>query len=115
MRKLVLIRTLILILTLAALLIACRRDQEATPTAVSSQSSTETTAEEAEIAQPTATEEAPPTATKEAPPTATKEAPPTATPEPIAAIAAEDIDWPPQVVASNPAPGEEVALDSARK
>ena len=104
MRKSVLIRSLILILALAALLIACRREQQATPTPVSSQPPTETTAEEAEIAQPTAT--------KEAPPTATKEPPPTATPEQIVAISPEDIDWPPQVVASDPAPGEEVALDS---
>ncbi len=103
MRKSLLIRILILILALAGILIACRREEETTPTPVSSQPPTETAAEEAQSALPTAT--------KEAPPTATKEAPATATPEQYAAISPEDIDWPPQVVASNPAPGQEMPLD----
>jgi len=30
----------------------------------------------------------------------------------VGGIAPEDIDWSPQIIASNPAPGEEVALDS---
>ena len=104
MRKSVLIRSLILVLALAMILIACRRDEDATPTAVSSSQPTETPAAEADTA--------PPTATKETAPTATKEPPPTATPEKIAAVAPEDIDWPPQVVVSDPAPGEEMAVDS---
>ncbi|UCC52686.1 MAG: Ig-like domain-containing protein, partial [Anaerolineaceae bacterium] len=104
MRKSVLIRSLILVLTLAMILIACRRDEDATPTAVSSSQPTETPAAEADTA--------PPTATKETAPAATKEPPPTATPEKIAAVAPEDIDWPPQVVVSDPAPGEEMAVDS---
>ncbi len=98
MRRLVLIRTLILVLLLTTVLIACRKAEEATPTAESPPASTATTASESK---------------PEAQPTAEQEAAPTATPEPVSSIAAEDIDWPPQVIASNPFPGEEMALDSA--
>ncbi len=96
MRKSILIRTIILITLLVVLLIACRREEEATPVPDSPPASIVPTTREVE----------------EAAPTPTKEIVPTATPEPAAAIAPEDIDWSPQVIASNPAPGEEVALDS---
>jgi uncharacterized protein YfaS (alpha-2-macroglobulin family) len=49
-----------------------------------------------------------PTAT---PPTESTAVPPTAEPV-IAAVAVEDIDWPPVVVASDPATGSEVPLDT---
>ena len=97
MRKAFLIRTFILVVLLTTVLISCRED-EVTPTAVPSSVPTEAAAEESKAT---------------AQPTATREAPPTATPELAAAISAEDVDWPPQVIASNPIPGEEMALDSA--
>ncbi len=96
MRKSVLIRTIILVSLLAAILIACRRDEEATPVPDSPTIPAKTTAVEVEQVEPTPT----------------KEIVPTATPKPAAAIAPEDIDWSPQVIASNPAPGEEITLDS---
>ncbi len=97
MRRSVLIRTLILVLLLSAVLIACRKEEEATPTAESPPTPTAATTNENEPA---------------AQPTAEKEAAPAVAPEPAGSIAAEEIDWPPQVIASNPFPGEEMALDS---
>ncbi|MDX1412747.1 MAG: Ig-like domain-containing protein [Candidatus Promineifilaceae bacterium] len=97
MRKSTLIRILILLSLMAIVLIACRREEEPTPTPETPSVSAEPT-EEADETAPTPTEEPEPT-----------EEP---TPEPAAAIAPEDIDWSPQVIASNPVPGEEVALDS---
>ena len=96
MRKAVLIRTFILVILFTTFLISCR-EEEVTPTAVPSPVPTEAAAEESEVAPQ---------------PTATQEVPPTATPELAAALSAEDIDWPPQVIASNPFPGEEVPLDT---
>ena len=84
----------ITLLALFVLLAACRR-------------------EEAPIETPTAVPTAalPTQATEE--PAQSPTAVPTNTPQPQAAVDPADIDWPPQVVYSSPAVGEEVTLDGA--
>lgn len=85
---------LALLVTLMVLA-ACRKEEEALPTAI-----------------PTAAvPEALPTAAGAH--TATPAPQPTATPRPVAAVKPEDIDWPPQVIYTSPAPGEEVLLNGA--
>ncbi len=88
-------RLLAICLIIVFVLAACRKKDEATPTA----EPTNTTA----AANPTAT------------PRPTTPPRPTATPEPAGpqAIDPADIDWPPQVVYSSPLPGEETTLDGA--
>lgn len=86
--------TLFLLVFLFVALAACRRDEpaevvETLPTAV-----------------PTAA--IPPTQ-----PASQPEAGPTAVPEPQFAVDPADIDWPPQIIYSSPAPGEEALLDGA--
>ncbi len=90
MRKSVLIRTLILISLLAAILIACRRDEEADPGSRFTDHPCQNNGRGSGASR-----------------TDTNEGiAPTATPKPAAAIAPEDIDWSPQVIASNPAPAK---------
>ncbi len=89
--------TRIVFLTIALLLIlaACRRgQQEAIPTPEA--------AETAEVQEPAETAE----------PAATTEANATAEPVTAGPVPLEAIDWAPQVVASDPLPGQEVALDT---
>ncbi len=111
MRKALLIRIFILFALLTGILLACRQEEEApapteaVPSATIEQTSVEPTA--------AATEEAAAESEISAQPTATEAVAPTATAEPASAIAAEDIDWPPQVVTSDPFPGEEMELESA--
>ena len=90
MRTLSLFRLSLLILAFSLILAACR-DEGPLPTAVPT------------AIVPDAIEENPPTPTPKAP---ADDAPPPA-------IDPEDIDWPPQVIYSSPAPGEETLLDGA--
>jgi len=89
---------LLITVLLLALLAACRREEapEELPTTVPTA-----------VLPEEATDE--PTAVPAEGPTAV----PTNTPEPQAAVDPADIDWPPQVVYSSPAVGEEVTLDGA--
>ena len=96
MRKSALIRHAILVILLAALLIACRRAEESTPVPEATPIPANPTPNEVEQVEPTAT----------------KTVVPTATAVPVTAIDPADIDWAPQLVASSPAAGEEVSLDS---
>jgi alpha-2-macroglobulin len=74
-------------------------------------------ADEAPTPAPTAVVPDQPSTEPEAEPstesTAEPIAEPTAVPEPQAAVDPADIDWPPQVVYTSPAPGEETLLDGA--
>ena len=84
-------RLLLVLLALTLVLGACRRGQtEAVPTLAPAAEQPES------IAQPTE------------PPVATAEAEPTAAPIAARPVAVEDIDWAPQVVTSDPAPGGEI-------
>jgi hypothetical protein len=87
-------------LIILLILTACRREEEQEPLP--------TLAPTAVI--PTTT----PSATAESEATAVPEViQPETAPEPIAAIDPADIDWPPQLLYSSPAPGEEVMLSGA--
>ena len=79
---------LLVFLLIPLLLLACRRDpdDEVTPTVP---------------------------AVTEAPATETPPPAPTNTPVPVATVDVADITWPPQVIYSSPAPGEEVTLNGA--
>lgn len=90
MRKQQLRYVWLLVLTLLLVLTACRQKEETPPV-------------------PTAM----PTAVLLATPTTAPTPRPTATAVPIAAVALTDIDWPPQLVYSSPARGEEALLDGA--
>ena len=84
------------LLLLALTAVACRRTADVPPTAA-----------------PTAVS-SPPTAPATAVPSPTAAPPATAVPElPTTGIPPEAIDWPPQIVYSSPAPGEEALLDGA--
>ena len=90
---------LIILLAFILILVACRRgEQEALPTTV-----------------PTAMSEAAETTEPAEPAT---DVPPTAEPEPTAAVVVaqpvplDAIDWPPQVITSDPLSGQEVAVDT---
>lgn len=92
-------RLLLLITILLFILAACRKKEET---------------EAPPLPTVMATAVLPATATTEAPPpTSTVPPRPTPTAEPIPVVAAADIDWPPQLVYSSPARGEEVMLDGA--
>ncbi len=108
MRKSHLIHLIVLVILLLTIVTACQRQDEAVPTAEPTQA-VDTTAtapvDAAEDAQEAAEE---PAATSEPP--VTPDEPDQG--EPATAINPADIDWPPQAIASNPAPGEEVAPDS---
>ncbi|MCB8923281.1 MAG: Ig-like domain-containing protein [Ardenticatenaceae bacterium] len=93
MRKSFLVKLLSLTLLVLLLATACRKDEE-----VSS--------EPLPTAMPTAVPISP-----TARPTAISQ--PTATAVPISAVDPANIDWPPQVVYSSPAPGEETLLNGA--
>ncbi|MFN2106290.1 MAG: Ig-like domain-containing protein, partial [Candidatus Promineifilaceae bacterium] len=95
-------RYFVVIAAVLMLFAGCRQDEEAAPVAEEASPTAEIT-EAAETAEPAA-EEAPQTDEVVEPETA-------ATAEPEAAAPLE-VDWPPQVVASDPADGEEVPLDS---
>jgi alpha-2-macroglobulin len=94
------LQLLILVMLLLTFLAACG-DEEPTPTAVPTAAVPDTAESTDELPNPTATA-----------PTAEPAAEPTAEPQ-AQAVSPEDIDWPPQVVYSSPAVGEEVTLDGA--
>ncbi len=102
MSRSLLFRFFVLVAAVLLLLVACRRDEEATPT-ISSAAPTEVAAESVEMTSEPATVEAPAPDTEVEPP---------ATAEPEPAAAPLEADWAPQVVASDPVSGEELALDS---
>ncbi len=88
-------RLLLVLLALTLVLGACRRGQtEAVPTLAPAAEQPES------VAQPTE------------PPVATAEAEPTAAPIAARPVAVEDIDWAPQVVTSDPAPGGEIPANA---
>ncbi|CUS05059.2 putative Alpha-2-macroglobulin domain protein [Candidatus Promineifilum breve] len=90
-------RSLLILVAFLLLLAACRRGQpEAVPTLASP----------AEIEPTEAAAPAEPTAEPAA------EAEPTAAPIVARPVPVEDIDWPPQVIASDPRPGQEVGLET---
>ena len=95
-------RLLVVLLALSLALVACRRGQtEAVPTIAPAAEAPTTTAEEPEgAAQPTE------------PPDAPAEPEPTAVPVVARPVAVEDIDWAPQVIASDPAPGGEIPANA---
>ncbi|MCB8943911.1 MAG: Ig-like domain-containing protein [Ardenticatenaceae bacterium] len=97
-----------LILIFIFILVACRREEEeqplptlaptaVLPTPTSQTTSTDITTEE----EPTAVSQATPLPQ------------PTATTPPLPAVDLADIDWPPQLLYSSPAPGEKALLDGA--
>ena len=88
-------RFLIILLALVALA-ACRRGQEPLPTPAATAATEAIETEATEAAAPATAE-----------PEATAAAPVVARP-----VAVEDIDWPPQVVASDPLPGGEIAANA---
>ena len=90
-------RILLILVAFLLVLAACRRGQpEAVPTLASP----------AEIEPTEAAAPAEPTEEPAA------EAEPTAAPIVARPVPVEDIDWPPQVVASDPLPGQEVGLET---
>ena len=95
-------RLLLVFLALTLILVACRRGQtEAIPTIAPEAEAPTTSAEEPEgAAQPTE------------PPDAAAEPEPTAAPVVAQPVAVEDIDWPPQVIASDPLPGGEIPANA---
>ena len=96
------VRLLLVLLALTLVLVACRRGQtEAIPTIAPAAEEPTAAAEEPEgAAQPTE------------PPDATAEPEPTAAPVVARPVAVEDIDWAPQVVASDPLPGGEIPANA---
>ncbi len=100
--------TLFRIVTAAAailiVLAACQRQEEAAPVADAEDPTVETVEQPTATAEPTEPVEEESSEPSAAKPTAT------ATAEPAAPL---EVDWPPQVVTSAPASGEEIALDSA--
>jgi uncharacterized protein YfaS (alpha-2-macroglobulin family) len=101
MSKTSLLRTFVMLVTVVFLLAACRQDDFATPTAETTEPTVEVADQAAETGEPAKAAE--PTTEPEA---AEPEATATAELEPLV------IDWPPQIVASDPASGEEMPLDS---
>jgi len=92
-------RVFLIVAAFALILVACRRgQQEAIPTIEAT--------EAAEVVEPTE-------AVAEAEPTAAPEAEPTAAPAPSQPVPVDAIDWAPQVIASDPAPGTEAATNTA--
>jgi alpha-2-macroglobulin len=95
MSKTSLFRYFVLLAAVVFLLAACRRGEDSTPEVVEAEPTVESVEESAEEAE--TVEEAEPTAEPE--PTATLE------PQPLV------VDWPPQIVVSDPTSGEEMPLD----
>lgn len=96
-------RTGAVLLALLLMLAACRKEEEETlPTAVPT----------AAIQVPGDGDDGEPEATLIAP-SATAEPTATMEPEPVVAVDPDLIDWPPQVIYTSPAPGEEALLDGA--
>jgi uncharacterized protein YfaS (alpha-2-macroglobulin family) len=102
MRKQQLLQSTVLIILSLALLISCRKEEDTSPTSTPTPVTEET--RDGDNGVPEAT---PPAATPSPRPTAT------VAPTPIAAVDPNRIDWPPQLLYSSPAPGEETLLDGA--
>ena len=101
MSKTSFLRSLVMIVAVVFLLAACRQEEVATPTAETAEPTVEVAEQAAETNElPQESEPTVEPAAAEPEPTATAE------PEPLV------IDWPPQVVAIDPASGEEMPTDS---